>query len=609
MLSQKVKQLYSRVRKPKPRRYIDSRVGVEGFFRTLKEHDIHYVVLRWFEDFPNIKRGEDIDMLVADEDIDRVSALFTGRKRDGIPCDLYSESGLPGTRYRKIAYYPVHLAGHLLRNAVCWKDVYRVPDPRSHLLSMAFHAVYHKGYDSGIPSAFRSSTVKADHDYERWLERLAEACEMRLPEERTLETLDAWLKDQGWRPGLDTLEKLSRKNAWIRDAWFSPEVLAGVEKRIQGLGVFLLRERAVSHVRFVEQRLYDEGFDILHSAPVDPARCAYVTQHTRGGNWKRGPWAVSGGPPAHAIAVLDLCPLAPGQRLLRKHPGLTNLRMYQLKESIRDGINKKASRHDRYNPLHSSDNARQALEYLEIVFPDCRDAIEAKARALYESFQTPYPVLRSLSRGQSRRAKVELIDFHGVPAVCKTFRTGRERFLQREIEAREIGRDLPCMTKILAVGTRHLVMEWIEDCKQDYSRRVPPFGYRLLPAKLLEEAAQIILYFRRRGYEYIDFTPKNLLLTRKGEVRLIDFEYLQKVHAGIDDTRGCYAWYPVPSDFKGDLPSGYLKKGYPYRRWRRDLGLPLFCTRITAPSVVISLLRMALSVYLVQRNLWKRERS
>lgn len=608
MLFRKVEQLYNRIRKPKPRRYIDKRLGLEGFFQRLKDLDIHYVVLRWFEDFPNITAGEDIDVLVADEDVDRVAPLFTGSKRNGIPCDLYSESGLAGTRYRKIAYYPVHLARQLLQNAVWWKDRYRVPDPRRHLLSLAFHVVYHKGYDSGLPSAFRPPSGDAEHDYRRDLERLSDACGLRLPAEMTLESLDAWLGEQGWRPGIDTLEKLSAKNAWIRDAWFSPDMLDRIDKPLQGLGVFLVRERAVPHIRAIEKRLFDEGFDILWSEPINPCRREFVSHHTRGGNWKRGPWPVSGGLPAHGIVILDLCPMAPGDRLIRKHPGLTNLRTYRAKEDLRDEINKGASRNHRYNPLHSSDNARQALEYLDIVFPDRRADMEAKARELYEAFQTPYPVLRTLTQGRSRRAKVELIDFDGVPAVCKTFRMGRERFLQREIEAREIGRDLPGMTSILATGPRHLVMEWVEDHKRDYARRVPPFGYRLLPARLLEDAARIILYFRRRGYEYIDFTPKNLLLTRSGDVRLIDFEFLQKVHTGVDDTRGCYAWYPIPPDFQGDLPAGYQKKGHPFRRWRREFGLPRLFTRITAPPVVIGLVRVVFSMYLAQRNLWKRRR-
>lgn len=597
---------YYRLRKPRPRHYIDKRLGVEGFFQQLNQRAVNYVILRWFESLPQIAAGEDIDMLVADQDLDVVRQCSTGLKVNGIPCDLYSESGCKGSQFRKTAYFPMHVARQLLTNAVWHQQHYRVPAPRDHLLSMAFHAVYHKGYASGLPSVHGPSITAPDHDYGAHLENLAARCGETLPAPLTLEALDDWLAVNGWRPGRDTLEKWSAKNEWLQAAVFDAEQLPEIAHELAGLGVFFIRQQAVAHVADIEKVLFDEGFDVLVSRALTSAQQMEVMRAVRGGNWRRGPWPVDGGSPVHVIVVFDVCPYPPSARLLHKHPGLTNGRLYESKLRIRDMINSRHGKQGRFNALHAADNAAQALDYIDLALPDLRSEIEARARALQAAFNTPYPVIRPLSLGRSRRAKVELVDYHGTPAVCKTFRADRDRFLQREVAAREIGADLPAMTKLLETGPNYIVMEWIEDHKSRFIRRVPPLGCRLLPMVLLDTAMDIIRYFRSRGYEYIDFTPKNLLMDSAGKVYVIDFEFLQKAHEGCETLQGCFAWYCVPPEFDGDLPAGYLNKGCPYRRWRRTIGLPRWTTRWALPAFVRGIVRSVLSLYLVQRTLFNR---
>ncbi len=69
------------------------------------------------------------------------------------PVDVYSATGLPGADFRAMPYFPPYLADELLDRAVIHRGLCRVPAPREHFLSLAYHALYHKGGDSGIPSA------------------------------------------------------------------------------------------------------------------------------------------------------------------------------------------------------------------------------------------------------------------------------------------------------------------------------------------------------------------------------------------------------------------------------------------------------------------------
>jgi hypothetical protein len=145
--------LVFRVRRPRPqfgaRRFIPHSLGVEGFLRRLQSTNVRHAVLRWFETLPELEKGEDVDLLVDDADLERVRALLeTGPGLQ--PLDLYSVTGLPGSDYGKMTYYPPYLAEELLERAVDLRGLCKVPSPREHFLSLAYHVLYHKGLDSGL---------------------------------------------------------------------------------------------------------------------------------------------------------------------------------------------------------------------------------------------------------------------------------------------------------------------------------------------------------------------------------------------------------------------------------------------------------------------------
>jgi hypothetical protein len=80
------------------RRHLAPGLDLEIFFERLKQRDVRYVVLRWFDTLPFVGEEEDIDLLVADEDLDYVRSLLATRRsvRTTQKFDIYSVSGLPG---------------------------------------------------------------------------------------------------------------------------------------------------------------------------------------------------------------------------------------------------------------------------------------------------------------------------------------------------------------------------------------------------------------------------------------------------------------------------------------------------------------------------------
>ena len=576
------------LKKKGKRRYIHPRVGVEGFFRELKRRNVTYSVLRWFEMLPQVDPGEDIDILFADADIGMIDDLFTGTKSYGVPCDIYTESGLPGTSFRGIAYFPEHLAAELLASTELQDGLVRVPSPRHHYLSMIYHILYHKGYESGLPSSsaqvHRRETPEPatrDHDYPAVLAECARKADMELPE-MTLESLDTFIEVCGWQPSRDALEKLAARNLWIHDRFFAS--VPGLDPHWRGFSVFIIRERGLEYLDLVRKMLFEAGFETLLERRLDGPVRENAARTLRGGNWNRGPWPVSGGLPAFLIAVNDSFPLEPSDSLLAKHQGLANSRLWETKIRIRDAVNALQPKSRKCNILHSADNPRQGLEYFQTALPDVPlKEIEDQLEESQESVSIPFPVIE-IQNGHSRRAQVSLVSVEQGEAVAKVYRPGRERFLLRELEARQVGKELPEMSPVLNRSDSWFLMPRYRDIL-DHSG--------LLPLQVVKRVRQVLIHFRKEGYELIDFKPKNLILDADEGLKVIDFEFLQRGETASASLKGNYCWYRLPASFSGDMPvmSRSLRNNY-YRFWFSATALPRFFVVHDFPLFILHLVRI-----------------
>lgn len=386
-----LKQLVRGLINPQSRARRQLRIGLdwEAFFATLAERRIRYVVLRWFESLPAVAPGEDVDLLIADEDIGRIGDLC-GRWRTGRVCDVYSVTGLPGSDFRKMAYYPPACATRILERAISQQGRFSVPCPEDHFLSLAYHAVYHKGFASGLPGITAGSASghrTPDHDYRAELAALASS--LGIDTAIDLESLDGYLAGRGWRPPYDMLSRLAFHNRWIFDRFIKDGPAIAAEHR--GLALFLIRERAeqLGFSARVAEQLKTEGFHILDTPVLPPEARERAIRHLRGGNWGRGKWPRSGGPPVQAIIAWDPEPLPVQPRTRRDYPLLSNGRILRAKESLRDWVLAQGSRGERFNALHSSDNDLQAWEYLEVLFPERLDSWRAHIARLNRGIGAP----------------------------------------------------------------------------------------------------------------------------------------------------------------------------------------------------------------------------
>ncbi|MCA1775885.1 MAG: hypothetical protein LC676_09835 [Loktanella sp.] len=208
---------------PRGNRYIPPALAIEGFFRALHEAGTPHVVLRWFEDLPRVGRGHDVDILVSDDSMAFVGNLLSKWPR-GKKIDVFSVTGAHGGGFRPdlledgLPGFPPAIGAEIIETRRRGHGPWSVPAPRLHVLGLAYHAVYLKGYQSGLPpDAATPPRQKGSRDYPAVLRRLAPAASLELPKDITLDSLDHFLADQGWRPRPAHLEALKPFNRWLAE--------------------------------------------------------------------------------------------------------------------------------------------------------------------------------------------------------------------------------------------------------------------------------------------------------------------------------------------------------------------------------------------------------
>jgi hypothetical protein len=363
------------------RRYVRSDLSLEKLFITLKERGISYVVMRWFEDLPEIEEGEDIDFLIADRDLPRIVDLFTYQDNGGQKCDIYSVSGLQGSNLNDMPYYPPHLSQQLLDTRIWHKDIFAVPDRWHHFLSLAYHAVFHKGENSGLPNENHAADKCVnDHDYQFILKNLASA----LPAvsiDFEFNQIFLFLKSQEWVPELDTLRRLAIKDKWLWD-------LLPAESKLPHSGkgetlLFVVRDWAISNNKLesIKEMIESSGLVILRSVLLTEKEKKIATQKIRGGKWDNGPFPVSGGLPGCFIICFDPNPAPPKACDSKDHPFVKNRNVF-LKNTIRDKINQEMLCFSHVNCIHSSDDEYEVWEHIKQVLPSEFDPLHEEVAQL-----------------------------------------------------------------------------------------------------------------------------------------------------------------------------------------------------------------------------------
>ncbi|MDQ3606674.1 MAG: hypothetical protein M3418_10905 [Gemmatimonadota bacterium] len=229
--------------------------------------------------------------------------------------------------------------------------------------------------------------------------------------------------------------------------------------------------------------------------------------------------------PGLFIPAVDLCPVVPGRSHLREAPGLDNARLFRLTRSCQKKLRSRYPELGSRSLLHRSKNAEQAWQFVRAVMPEEEASLRELIELRQQAFVTPFPVLRRLSGGYEERAKVEVVDFHGLPAVCKTFRPGQEDFLRRELAAlTELRGRMQEVPEVLAHGDNWLVMPLYQDSGR--FRRRNRFG--LLPLAVSRELIQVLERLYEAGYAHLDMQAKNVIFDERQGVKILDFEFVYR---------------------------------------------------------------------------------
>ncbi len=352
------------------------RVGsLPKFFAALNDAKIRYVVLRWFDEVPLTKAAEqncrmDVDLL-ADfarlKEIVRIATRFPGT----IKCDLYTNTGKLATAYKKYPYYPPILAEEILNERELFHKTFFVPSPAMHLKSLAYHLVYHKGTESGIPTGTEiASDPNPKREYQKFIESLGEQTRVNLKRPFTLLGLHEHLKSAGFAMPHDLMVRWPQQHDWMRWlTWHEEQPFENFARALPNGIVFLLRADAYEPaVEAKALELLQSKFRVLKTERLAPEQIHRVMRSVRGGNWVEHRDGVLVEPRV-AWVCNDPNPrsVSENEPLRRKYPLVQN-RNVLFKNEIRDALNESFPVRPRRVAIHGSDNAMETQHYLHAIY-------------------------------------------------------------------------------------------------------------------------------------------------------------------------------------------------------------------------------------------------
>ncbi len=542
-------------------------------FNMLDKKNHKYVVLRWFEEPDELTAGKDIDLLVDEKAVDDIRA-FTGQLPGTLSIDLHTVTGLSRLHRNRMGYYPLSLASEILNNRIKYQNKFYVPDEKTYFKSLAYHALYHKGPISGIPSETKGVVVSESpkHDYVKTFQKLADKAGFSGPV--TMETLDNYLKEHGWQPIRDALRKLSDDNDWIKKRFFSKPAA----KQDLSLCVFVIRDKAVNdgYIEIIKNAIINGGFTILCQRMLSPEESSLKAATTRGGDWGSDAYPRSGGGPRMILATIDLLPQELTGKKKQKSPWLDNGRIAYLKNRLREIINESINESERYSMLHSSDNTEEALEYLDEFFGEEKDTIIKKAEQLVREFKTKETVLADLV-AVGKRAKIELICYDDNTAIKKTFKPGCEKYLKKELEIlKRFSRLRPEIPPILESGKNYFIMPFYKNWWDFNKHKWHSSSSRLMPLWTVRQSLDFLKFLYDNNIYLLDAAPGNTIIDKEEGLKFIDFELWQTYKKDERPLRfeESYDIAGLPQKYYDPLGSGPKPRSYD-RSWRPYTGLDL----------------------------------
>ena len=511
----------AKAKKPSARLYLDPRVGVEGLIHFVRSEGLRVVALRWFDRLPALEPGEDLDLLIHGSDQAVLRAWLSARPGT-IPIDLYSHDGRSPGAFRNTSYFPLRLSEDLLACREWHPSGMPVPSTRDHFRSLLFHAVYHKGEASGIPTQSakadavnRVSHFATDHDYAATLEGLTKAIGEDGVEPARVGSLDVsaeLIEELGDAPSHDSAHMFARANPWLASRIAKQQSSAEPDDSVMWT-VFLIRERVLD--------LFNDS-EIAEIIAPDRSRLTMIFWHRltseevvrassriRGGNWGKGPYKSSGGLPVRLALVWDASPEAKRDLLVE------NPRFQARKEKLRKECLKRSERS--FNAAHSADSRRIALEYLEVLDADHQSsALHALEQVRNQIAMTQDDsIIRRLS--MNSRAATDLVRIGATLMVRKWYFQWAGAAFAREVAALEGLSSAGLAPRFRVQGSNVILLE--------YHAQAQPAFSRPLTRTDVTEMHEIVREAHAVGWRLRDVHPGNFIRDQaSGKLLAIDLE-------------------------------------------------------------------------------------
>ncbi len=225
--------------------------------------------------------------------------------------------------------------------------------------------------------------------------------------------------------------------------------------------------------------------------------------------------------PAMLIPAVDMSPTAAAPDQHYAIPGIDNGRLFRAGYHVPRTLDSRYPVLRRKPVIAMSANATRAWQWVDLVMSEHAADLQALLEARAAAFTTRFPVLRRLSGGNEERAKVEVVQFQGHPAVCKTFRPGKEIFLHRELAAISALRDqVPEVPEVLAHGENWMIMPLYEN-----SERFRRSRFGLLPLPAARQLIDVLERLYEAGWAHLDMRGNNVIFDERAGMKILDFEF------------------------------------------------------------------------------------
>jgi len=357
------------------KRYINKRFSIDTFFRELSQREIRYVVLRWFEDLPFVEKGEDIDLLIHDDDLEKVKDLFSTIRKNPRIVDIYSVTAI--CSYGGAPYYPPSVAEDILRERVLWKNLCYVPNPEHYFLSLAYHAVYHKHEKSGLSTSKNRSLYQApDHPYAEILTAMAKKLDLNVT--ISLDDLHIYLVNNGWSPTPRMLKELAvafPESLWLKSVLESQNMdyLSEGEVSCFFIDEWLTRNNKLP---FILKLFQEKGLNIIAIMDLGQQERTKALTLIKNQNWRLNHFPFNPGVLSKIIITEDEKRKVNTESFMSQSLHLIAKNVL-LEEQINKSLRQEIIRTNWRHFVYGSDNPSQAWQFIKFLYPDKSDEIKA----------------------------------------------------------------------------------------------------------------------------------------------------------------------------------------------------------------------------------------